>query len=53
MGNLNQFYFLGRVARAPQVEQLEERPVVYLSVSPGTGARAPRGFRLPPAPDSR
>ena len=39
MGNLNQFYLMGRVARAPQ----EVEGGVKLALNPGTGARAPRG----------
>ncbi|RMG08936.1 MAG: hypothetical protein D6731_20875, partial [Planctomycetota bacterium] len=44
MGNLNQFYLLGRVASPPTVVALEgERSVVNLAILPGTGPRAPRG----------
>ena len=39
MGNLNQFYLMGRVARALQ----EVEGGVSLALNPGTGARAPRG----------
>ena len=40
MGNLNQFYLMGRVASPPRAS--EDGSQVTLAVSPGTGHRAPR-----------
>lgn len=48
MGNLNQFYVMGRLAARPRVESAEGEPRVLLSLLPGTGARAPRGVRIDP-----
>ena len=46
MGNLNQFYLLGRVARAPETVEVEGRSVVRLVIHPGTSPR-PRGRPTP------
>ena len=43
MGNLNQFYLLGRLVSAPVTLADPKGEAVVLLVQPGTGARAPRG----------
>ncbi len=48
MGNLNQFYVMGRLAARPRVESAEGEARVVLALLPGTGARAPRGVRIDP-----
>lgn len=46
MGNLNQFYFMGRVASAPEASEGEAGQVVRLAIQPGTGGRPPRSEPL-------
>ena len=43
MGNLNQFYLMGRLAKAPEAGTVDERAIVNLTITPGTGQRSPRG----------
>lgn len=43
MGNLNKFYLMGRVARAPEPVPGEGEARALIPVVPGTGFRAPRG----------
>jgi hypothetical protein len=44
VGNLNQFYLMGRVANSPSPGTTPDgRPLVELSIMPGTGSRSPRG----------
>lgn len=43
MGNLNKFYLMGRVARAPQPAGDGDARTVILAITPGTSTRNPRG----------
>ena len=43
MGNLNKFYLMGRVARAPEAIPGEGEARALIPVVPGTGFRSPRG----------
>ena len=48
MGNLNQFYIMGRVTKAPEVGVgADSKPSVTIALQPGTGGRAPRGPSQP------
>lgn len=43
VGNLNQFYLMGRVTGSPQITEAERGPVAEISVVPGSSGRGPRG----------
>jgi single-stranded DNA-binding protein len=48
VGNLNKFYLMGRVARAPESTGEGQQRVVTLAITPGTAQRAPRGGPVEP-----
>jgi len=43
VGNLNQFYLMGRVVGAPRIVDAERGPIAEIALVPGSSGRGPRG----------
>jgi hypothetical protein len=43
VGNLNQFYLMGRVVGSPRIVEAERGPIAEIALAPGSSGRGPRG----------